>query len=121
MGWWHSSKTHTHLGTHAVSSGLGIPSTSRQHEVPSAEPFVRPLVRSAPSIGLVDYYHDDEEGEEESGEMVCVCVCVRACVQEDLVNITYCTCTHTHTHTHTHPHTHKHTHTNKQTHRIQHC
>ena len=66
-----------------VSSGLGIPRSAVQQEVPDTEPFVPPVVQSAPSIGLglVDYYHDDDEGlgEEEEDNMVrereggCVC------------------------------------------------
>ena len=63
-----------------VSSGLGIPRSVVQQEVPATEPFVRPVVQSAPSIGLVAYYHDDEEGlgeDEEnmvSGHHIAVCV-----------------------------------------------
>ena len=55
-----------------VSSGLGIPRSAVQQEVPDTEPFVPPVVQSAPSIGLVAYYHDDDEGlgEEEDENMV---------------------------------------------------
>ena len=72
-----------------VSSGLGIPRSVVQQEVPATEPFVRPVVQSAPSIGLVAYYHDDEEGlgeDEEnmvSGHHISVCVCVTRPLSQD--------------------------------------
>ena len=46
-----------------MSSGLGIPGSNPIQPSPPA--FVKPVVRSAPSIGLVDYDRDEEEGMED--------------------------------------------------------
>ena len=46
-----------------VSSGLGIPQSHPPQ--PSPPTFVRPVVHSAPSIGLVDYQGDEDDIDME--------------------------------------------------------
>ena len=53
-----------------MSSGLGIPHSEPPLRVPITDPFVRPVVHSAPIIGLVHYYGEDEEEEEEENNAV---------------------------------------------------